>query len=558
MPATGEEGEALSSGERRRERGGEDEETYILTPYASEGKGVAEAVESRAGAEAVVRASSSGINSKDEPVLKEKLEGLGEDFKFNLKLLEERDEELSRSDLELYKMKVRYAEQGAEVNDLREQVLSLKTLLGSREKRGGRGKGRDRSDTEGAVDYVEFDKDTDASSEEGASTNEEEELRDNGGRRRKTDNVLSHAYQAALQLDSKGKEGSASQEKYLSLLEKYESVHADYVAAKYEIAEMKRRSEKVDFGNILDSYFGTFDDLGNGVVAGSKKKDVETQLTFLKHELECEQHLKYEALRSLELERKKNREVKKSLLKDYEAKCLSLMRHLKSVEDSFVQQQRENDRLREEHARKGALEARIMQLAEAVSHSYSSPSENPQQVEGHDAAESGGEVGEDVELTATNIRQHLGEGEGAGKRRHSADSEVNELVEDALTTLESAIVDQGFRIKKLELESNQREKMAARSQHRLKASIPLVNLAYAYCSTVHKASNADLKEKYPHVSEVKGAAKSIMRYMKKSDKALVPYKQLGLNIEPLESEARRLKNSGVLGLAVFSLNEEEV
>ncbi len=49
---------------------------------------------------------------------------------------------------------------------------------------------------------------------------------------------------------------------------------------------------------------------------------------YLKHELECEQHLRHEALRSLEQERQLGREVKRTLLKDYEAKCLSLMRNL--------------------------------------------------------------------------------------------------------------------------------------------------------------------------------------------------------------------------------------
>ena len=134
---------------------------------------------------------------------------------------------------------------------------------------------------------------------------------------------------------------------------------------------------------------------------------------------------------------------------------------------------------------------------------------------------------------------------------------LSELLEEALAMVGGALSDQRIRILKLESESKQNKKMATRYHHRLKASATLANLAYAYSTAVDKAASADLKGKYPHISDVKGVAKAILGYLKTSDKHLVPYKDLGLNIDPLLTETRRLKNSGALGLAVFSLCEDD-
>ena len=452
---------------------------------------------------------------KTDSDLRRKLEGLGEDFKYNLKLLEERDEELSRNDLEMYKLKVRFAERGAEINDLKEQITALEF-----EKKDEQGDG-DKD-----VDYLEFDKD--GASIDGASTNDGAEAKDFS--------------------EGAGREGSVSKERYLSLLEKYESMHADYVTAKFEASELRKRSETVDVTHILDRRYG---DYGG---SGAKRKDIETQLTFLKHELECERHLKHEALRSLEAEKKKNKDLKKTLLKDYESKCFSLMRHLKSVEDSFVEQQKENDRLREEHARKQVLEARVMHLADAAIRwdPYSVTSEDK------------GETGEGLkspELTTVNLERHVREeGQSAieGKRRgrRSSLGEDESPTEDALLSVESALADYRTRIRALEVELKQERKMAVRYHHRLNASVPLINLAYTYCSVVDKAASGDLKARYAHIPELRPVAKALFRYLKKSDEDLVPYNRLGLNTEPVLTEYRRLRNSGALGLAVFSLDED--
>ena len=97
--------------------------------------------------------------------------------------------------------------------------------------------------------------------------------------------------------------------------------------------------------------------------------------------------------------------------------------------------------------------------------------------------------------------------------------------------------------------------MLARSNHRLKAAVPLVNLAYAYCSAAQKAAPEELKGKYSHITEVKSVAKAILRYVKKKDEEFIPYTQLDLNTEPLQTEARRLRNQSGLALAVFSIDE---
>ena len=473
-------------------RRGGDDERYILTPYAGDSEITVEET----------GASSSGVGTEALPP-EDSATGpapgrrdLDQDIQHSLRLLEDRDQELSRTDVELYKLKVRFAERGAVVSDLRDRIAALEqenqALAGAQREGAGPG-APDGAGGDEVIRYVDFD-------EDGASTTE-------GGN--------SAVGEAALQVPRAA---------YEDLERKLESSRAECAALRRENEELRCRAPPaVDFGDILDNYLDAGGD-------SARRKDAETQLTFLKHELECEQHLKQEAMRSLEVERGKNIEVRKTLLKDYESKCLSLMRHLKSVEDSFADQQRENERLLEESGRLGQLEEALARAAATA--------RGPRQENG----------GEHEGLTARNL-----------KRLEEVENGTVEPAEAALADLESVLCDQRTRIRKLEHESRQRHRTAVRSQHRLRASLPLVNLAYAYCAAVSKSSGRDLKQKYPHVSEVKPCAKAIMKYMKKSDKFLEPVKDLeaSLSTEPLEMETRRLKNSGVLGLAVFSLDEED-
>ena len=126
------------------------------------------------------------------------------------------------------------------------------------------------------------------------------------------------------------------------------------------------------------------------------------------------------------------------------------------------------------------------------------------------------------------------------------------------TSIASTVTDHSHRLKKLEAERKQKDRMLARSNHRLKAAVPLVNLAYAYCSAAQKGAPAELKGKYPHICEVKSVAKAILRYVKKRNADLIPYNQLDLNTEPLQTESRRLRNQNGVALAVFSLEDTTI
>lgn len=492
---------------KRRGRGGGGGGGEGVSSSTNEGE-----AESRAEVSASASATPLGMNMQNlagkdtadmgtptsSNVVSTTLEGLGEDFLYNLKLIEERDEELSRSDLEIYKLKVRFAERGAEILNLKEHVETLSSQLSALSK------GETKAGSLGEVGEI---REAEASTVEGLA----------GGDR--------HA-------------NTGSQDQYLGLLQKYEALQADYISVKYQLEESKRQHSEIEE---LSRY-------GNG-----NNSDIVTQLTFLKHELECEQHLKHEAIRSLEVETKKNIEVKKNLLKDYESKCLSVMRHLKSVEDSFAEQQRENDYLRVEVGKKDYLESRLLHLAEVVEAAI------------QPGPHSGDPNGES-ELTASNLQRHqmkeeaeafLHEASPAKDPCSGASVKLSESIDEALTSIASAITDQKLRLRNVEMESKRRGELAACAGHRLKASVPLINLAYAYCSAAHKASPAELKKTYSHICEMKSIAKALLRYIKKGQADFVPYSQLDLNVEPLRTEARRLRNQTDVALGVFAPIEED-
>ena len=102
-------------------RRGGDDERYILTPYAGDSEITAEET----------GASSSGVGTEALPP-EDSATGpapgrrdLDQDIQHSLRLLEDRDQELSRTDVELYKLKVRFAERGAVVSDLRDRIAAL-------------------------------------------------------------------------------------------------------------------------------------------------------------------------------------------------------------------------------------------------------------------------------------------------------------------------------------------------------------------------------------------------------------------------------------------------
>ena len=470
-----------------------------------------------------VKRMKEAVASIPDPY-REILQEIGEDFQFNLKLLEERDEELGKSDTEIRKLKALFSQRGAEVKALKDQVESLTSKVSLlKEENDDITKRNESSGTAGATSYLsegqklakgqldpgfEYDKDFDES----------------------VQSVLNQSTPSTENYDQGQGNMNISQQQFHTLLRKYEALHADYVSAKYQLAESNRKNEEMEE---LNRYSGS----------SGQRSDLETQLTFLKHELECEQHLKLEALRSLEVESRRNKEVKKTLLKDYEAKCLSLMRHLKSVEDSFAEQQKENDRLREESLQKKYLESRLIKLASTANQDHQA---QISQILAKDAALV---EKEEPRLTTLNLKRHL------KQETKRVDMNLSDEVEEALTSIASTVTDHSHRLKKLEMERKEKDRMLARSNHRLKAAVPLVNLAYAYCSAAQKAAPEELKGKYSHITEVKSVAKAILRYVKKKDEEFIPYTQLDLNTEPLQTEARRLRNQSGLALAVFSIDE---
>ena len=87
-------------------RRGGDDERYILTPYAGDSEITVEET----------GASSSGVGTEALPP-EDSATGpapgrrdLDQDIQHSLRLLEDRDQELSRTDVELYKLKVRFDE----------------------------------------------------------------------------------------------------------------------------------------------------------------------------------------------------------------------------------------------------------------------------------------------------------------------------------------------------------------------------------------------------------------------------------------------------------------
>ena len=96
------------------------------------------------------------------------MQEMGQDFMYNLKLLEERDQELNKSDLEIHKLKVRFAERGAEVNDLKEQVLALSSKLSTLQEENdtliSKKLGKRKMAASETENPLEYDKDEDSSS----------------------------------------------------------------------------------------------------------------------------------------------------------------------------------------------------------------------------------------------------------------------------------------------------------------------------------------------------------------------------------------------------------
>ena len=127
-----------------------------------------------------------------------------------------------------------------------------------------------------------------------------------------------------------------------------------------------------------------------------------------------------------------------------------------AVEDSFVAQQRENDRLRGLAAERDAMERRVMALA-------GSANEDWRRQSAHDRPRSSkaAEAEAEAELTTLNLDRHLQQQQQRGGRGEPGQElGLSEGTEEALASIASVITDQRVAIKKLEAAARQRDRAA--------------------------------------------------------------------------------------------------
>ena len=413
--------------------------------------------------------------------LQRSLEGLAEDFQYNLKLLKERDEELKQSDVQMHALRMRCADLEAELTKSKSEVHLCKAQIKTLQL-------------------------------ENANLKSE---RTRSGMRASGSGVPLAAFASAANGSLDAADGASrvdAEAHYMTLLdeaerkfnERYEGLYQDYAAAKLELAT---RAEQQ----------------GGGKASLQQGGSKDNELAFLKHELDCEQHLRSEAQRELELGRLQVEEYKKGLLQEYESKCLALMLHLKSVEASVSGQQKENDSLRGRAAlcesRLAAFEGNVLGVAKAVA------AEEAKWLE----------------------RDRRDGGAPAASALASTDGDATPD-DDPLGFILRWVKEQLRRLEGAEDHARAAEIKFHATNYKLKAAVPLINLAYAYCSSASHAGSEELHRRYDHLMKLKPIAKAILQYLKADDGDAGPIQVGAL---PIHAETRRLRNLGEHGLSVF-------
>lgn len=275
--------------------------------------------------EALLRDKEAAVHA-----YKQKFVKLQEDFKYNLKLLEGRDEELALYDANFASLKGVLRDREAEASELKAQAAELQAELNQEQQRG----------REQEVFFQQKLKDARAQME-GARWKFDDELR------RQQDELE----QARRKMDRQ-------------LREKDEDVETERREVSVTFDEVMRRRE-VEFKQALDDLQTKNRELELKLKSTQRENDVQgARLDELKGKLETAQQLlqdneketksleweladvrgaKDAKIAELEKDIANLQEVKQSLLDEYESKMAELLQSLHSVEKAFVQQKKQFD-----------------------------------------------------------------------------------------------------------------------------------------------------------------------------------------------------------------------